>query len=349
MSFHVVAMEPRDFAQWLANEGAPAQPPRDAAGATGPAPVPGRAAAAPATPCAAPRPPGTIGPDLTHVGGRHVARRRDACPTTRPTFARWIRDNQHIKPEQPHAALRDLRRARARARASGAHYLGGSGWQLGDERWRAIRASQPRAAPAGRARGARADLGDADAAGGFVTAVNNTMVGLLYLGAAFLFFLLAGVLALLMRTQLAVGGQPLHQPGALQPDVHRARHDDDVPVRGAGDRGARRHAAAADAGGARPAVPAAQRLRDLGLHHRRTRVLLDDLLRPRAGGRLVHVSAAHAHGVLAGRQRRFLAARHRLHRDLGDRRRGRDRRRHACARARRACRSTRCRSSPGRC
>src|SRR3546814_7010111 len=42
--------------------------------------------------------------------------------------------------------------------------------------------------------------------GGFriVTAVNNTVIGLFYIGAAFLFFLLAGVLALLMRTQLAV-------------------------------------------------------------------------------------------------------------------------------------------------
>ena len=38
-----------------------------------------------------------------------------------------------------------------------------------------------------------------------VTAVNNTVIGILYLGAAFLFFLLAGVLALIMRTQLAVG------------------------------------------------------------------------------------------------------------------------------------------------
>ncbi|MBD8066098.1 cytochrome c oxidase subunit I [Devosia sp. PTR5] len=43
--------------------------------------------------------------------------------------------------------------------------------------------------------------------GGFrlLTAVNNTVVGTLYIGAAFLFFVLAGILALLMRTQLAVG------------------------------------------------------------------------------------------------------------------------------------------------
>lgn len=36
------------------------------------------------------------------------------------------------------------------------------------------------------------------------TAVNNTVIGLLYLGAALLFFVLAGILALIMRTQLAV-------------------------------------------------------------------------------------------------------------------------------------------------
>lgn len=43
--------------------------------------------------------------------------------------------------------------------------------------------------------------------GGFrvLTAVNNTVIGTLYIGAAFLFFIMAGILALLMRTQLAVG------------------------------------------------------------------------------------------------------------------------------------------------
>ena len=38
----------------------------------------------------------------------------------------------------------------------------------------------------------------------FITAVNNTYIGLFYIGTAVLFFLLAGILALLMRTQLAV-------------------------------------------------------------------------------------------------------------------------------------------------
>ena len=36
-----------------------------------------------------------------------------------------------------------------------------------------------------------------------ITAVNNSIIGLLYIGTAFLFFLLAGILALVMRTQLA--------------------------------------------------------------------------------------------------------------------------------------------------
>ncbi len=38
----------------------------------------------------------------------------------------------------------------------------------------------------------------------FITVVNNTYVGLFYIGTAFLFFVLAGILALLMRMQLAV-------------------------------------------------------------------------------------------------------------------------------------------------
>src|SRR5690606_36271089 len=39
---------------------------------------------------------------------------------------------------------------------------------------------------------------------GLLTAVNNNYIGTFYVGAAFLFFLLAGVLALVMRVQLAL-------------------------------------------------------------------------------------------------------------------------------------------------
>jgi cytochrome c oxidase subunit I+III len=48
----------------------------------------------------------------------------------------------------------------------------------------------------------------------FFTSVNNTSIGLLYIGTALLFFLLAGVLALLMRTQLAVPENTLLGPEA---------------------------------------------------------------------------------------------------------------------------------------
>ena len=70
-------------------------------------------------------------------------------------------------------------------------------------------------------------------------------------------------------------------------------------------------------------------LRVLGLFRRRPRLLLHAVLRSRADRRLVHVSAADAAHYSPGHRRGLLAARHRLHRDLGDRRRDRDHRRRA--------------------
>ncbi len=46
----------------------------------------------------------------------------------------------------------------------------------------------------------------------FLTVVNNTYIGVFYVGAAFLFFILAGILALVMRVQLAVPGNDLVGP-----------------------------------------------------------------------------------------------------------------------------------------
>ena len=149
-----------------------------------------------------------------------------------------------------------------------------------------------------------------------LTVVNNNYVGLWYVATAFLFFLLAGVLALVMRAQLALPLARHPAAGNLQPVLHHARHGDDVPVRRPDHGGDRGHAAAADAGGARPAVPAALGLRLLGLFRRRAVLLRFDLLRARAERRLVHVSAADQHHLFAGDQRRFLAARDRLHRDF---------------------------------
>jgi cytochrome c oxidase subunit I+III len=47
----------------------------------------------------------------------------------------------------------------------------------------------------------------------FFKSVNNTSIGLLYIGTALLFFILAGILALVMRVQLAVPDNTLLSPG----------------------------------------------------------------------------------------------------------------------------------------
>ena len=47
---------------------------------------------------------------------------------------------------------------------------------------------------------------------GFITVINNNYVGVFYVGTAFTFFVLAGILALLMRTQLAVPENTLMGP-----------------------------------------------------------------------------------------------------------------------------------------
>ena len=41
---------------------------------------------------------GAIGPDLTHVGSR-MSLAAATLPNDAEAFARWIRDNQHVKPE----------------------------------------------------------------------------------------------------------------------------------------------------------------------------------------------------------------------------------------------------------
>lgn len=97
MSFHVVAHDPADYADWLAAEAGPAQQPGTAAARRGAAlflasgcggchTVRGTAA------------DGAIGPDLTHVGARHSLAAA-TLPNSAAAFADWIVNNQHIKPE----------------------------------------------------------------------------------------------------------------------------------------------------------------------------------------------------------------------------------------------------------
>ncbi|MDI6838068.1 MAG: c-type cytochrome, partial [Rhizobiaceae bacterium] len=96
MSFYVIAMPEDEFAIWLKREAGDAAP-TDQDHATGRALFISVGCAA----CHAIRGTnarGTIGPDLTHVG----ARRSLAAATLEndvPAFVRWIRDGQHLKPE----------------------------------------------------------------------------------------------------------------------------------------------------------------------------------------------------------------------------------------------------------
>jgi cytochrome c oxidase subunit 2 len=97
MSFHVVAQTPEDFEAWVAKESEPAAKNEDEraarggklfldAGCGGCHTIRGTAAA------------GTIGPDLTHVGGRRSLAAA-TLPNNAEAFANWISNNQHIKPE----------------------------------------------------------------------------------------------------------------------------------------------------------------------------------------------------------------------------------------------------------
>jgi cytochrome c oxidase subunit 2 len=97
MSFYVVAMPPSEFAAWIEQAAADARAP-----ATGPlhqgqqiflAAGCGGCHAIRGTPAN-----GTIGPDLTHVGGR-ISLAAGVLATDESAFARWIADNQHIKPQ----------------------------------------------------------------------------------------------------------------------------------------------------------------------------------------------------------------------------------------------------------
>ena len=96
MSFFVVALAPEEFAAWLAREAGEAAPPNTederagrnlfmTRGCSGCHTVRGTSAR------------GTIGPDLTHVGSR-LSLGAGILPNDAGAFARWIRDNQHLKP-----------------------------------------------------------------------------------------------------------------------------------------------------------------------------------------------------------------------------------------------------------
>jgi cytochrome c oxidase subunit 2 len=98
MAFYVVALPPAEFSAWLAREAADAAAPpagtEEAAGRElfmtrgcgGCHSIRGTAAV------------GAIGPDLTHVGSR-ISLGAGILPNDPAAFSRWIRETQHVKPE----------------------------------------------------------------------------------------------------------------------------------------------------------------------------------------------------------------------------------------------------------
>jgi cytochrome c oxidase subunit 2 len=96
MALYVVAMEPAQLEDWLAKERQPASAQITPlqrqgervflmTGCNACHTILGTTAT------------GTIGPDLTHVGGR-LSLAAGTLPNDASSFVRWIRDNQHIKP-----------------------------------------------------------------------------------------------------------------------------------------------------------------------------------------------------------------------------------------------------------
>ncbi|MGK9235095.1 c-type cytochrome [Inquilinus limosus] len=96
MSLYVVALAPSAYDAWLAAEAAPARPPASEPARRGLQLFLQNGCGA----CHAVRgteAAGTIGPDLTHVGGR-LSLGAAALPNDAEAFMRWIADNQHVKP-----------------------------------------------------------------------------------------------------------------------------------------------------------------------------------------------------------------------------------------------------------
>lgn len=97
MSLYVVALERPQFDDWLMREASAARPPEKpeaidgqklffAGGCAACHTIRGTEAA------------GTLGPDLTHLGSR-MSLAAAVLPNDATAIARWIRDNQHIKPD----------------------------------------------------------------------------------------------------------------------------------------------------------------------------------------------------------------------------------------------------------
>jgi cytochrome c oxidase subunit 2 len=106
MAFHVVVLEPGEFAAWLEAQAGPAQPPPDALAARGEAVFTANGCTAchtiRGTPAA-----GQIGPDLTHVGSR-LWIGAGTLQNEPEALVRWVAQTDRIKPGVHMPAFRSL-------------------------------------------------------------------------------------------------------------------------------------------------------------------------------------------------------------------------------------------------
>ncbi|MGY3622521.1 cytochrome c oxidase subunit II [Bradyrhizobium sp. USDA 10063] len=97
MSFYVVALPKAEFESWLDRQAAPARAPVDADQRAGQLLLLSHGCGSCHT-IRGTSAVGTIGPDLTHVGSR-MSLAAGALSNDAAAIARWITDNQHVKPQ----------------------------------------------------------------------------------------------------------------------------------------------------------------------------------------------------------------------------------------------------------
>jgi cytochrome c oxidase subunit 2 len=107
MAFYVVTLQEEEYQAWLAREASTARPPANEEQKRGHALFLESGCGACHT-IRGTEARGTIGPDLTHVGSR-MSIAAATLPNDAQSFARWITDNQHIKPENLMPPFRHLK------------------------------------------------------------------------------------------------------------------------------------------------------------------------------------------------------------------------------------------------
>ena len=63
----------------------------------------------------------------------------------------------------------------------------------------------------------------------WLVTTDHKRIGILYIATSLFFFVAGGILALLIRAQLATPNEHVHHQGLVQRAVHDARHDDGLP------------------------------------------------------------------------------------------------------------------------